>query len=104
MKLFVNESPVRSYMGSIKRTVPFIALLVATFGAALIPLSGAAADTEGVALAIIYDTSGSMKETVADTSGQSAPKYLIANRALIAIAKQIQSFATNSATGPRKIE
>jgi len=60
---------------------------------------------DGVALAIIYDTSGSMRETVRDQNGGASPKYIIANRALAAIANQIQAFATNSATGsPRKIE
>ena len=63
-----------------------------------------AADEDGVALAIIYDTSGSMKDPVLDRSGQSAPKYIIANRALLAVARQIQTFATNTGTGtPRKI-
>src|ERR1051326_7732829 len=64
-----------------------------------------AAEEDGVALAIVYDTSGSMRETVPDQHGNPAPKYVIANRALIAIAKQIQAFATNNATGaPRRID
>lgn len=64
-----------------------------------------AAEDEGVALAIVYDTSGSMQEQVRDRNGQSSPKYVIANRALLAVAKQIQAFATNSAAGaPRKIQ
>ena len=64
-----------------------------------------AAEEEGVALAIIYDTSGSMKEQVRGANGGLSPKYVIANRALTAVAKQIQAFATNSASGtPRKIE
>jgi hypothetical protein len=64
-----------------------------------------AAEEEGVALAIIYDTSGSMKDPVRDANGRSSPKYVIANRALKAVAKQIQTFATNSASGtPRKIQ
>src|SRR5208283_848178 len=64
-----------------------------------------AAEEDGVALAIIYDTSGSMHDAVRDTSGRSAPKYIIANRALAAVAKQIQAFATSSAGGaPRKVE
>ena len=63
-----------------------------------------AADEEGVAVAIVYDTSGSMNEPVKDEAGKSSPKYLIANRALVAIANRIQTFATNStAGGPRKI-
>jgi hypothetical protein len=64
-----------------------------------------AAETDGVALAIIYDTSGSMQQTVRDSTGRSAPKYTIANRALAAVAKQIQAFAAGSAGGtPRKVE
>src|SRR2546421_12348574 len=63
-----------------------------------------AAEEEGVAIAIVYDTSGSMREPVRNSQGQLSPKYVIANRALITIANQIQTFATNSATGsPRKI-
>ncbi len=63
-----------------------------------------AADEDGVAVAIVYDTSGSMNEPVNDEAGKSAPKYRIANRALIAIANRIQAFATNGAAGtPRKI-
>ncbi|HTL54657.1 MAG TPA: VWA domain-containing protein [Candidatus Limnocylindrales bacterium] len=63
-----------------------------------------AAEEEGVALAIIYDTSGSMRDPVADQTGGAAPKYVIANRALKAVANQIQAFATNSAKGSaRKI-
>ena len=58
-----------------------------------------AAEEDGVALAILYDTSGSMKDAVPDKDGKPAPKYLIANRALIAIAKQVQAFATNASSG-----
>jgi hypothetical protein len=68
-------------------------------------ISHAATDEEGVALAIIYDTSGSMRETVHDESGKPAPKYVIANRALIAITQQLEAFATNTPSGaPRKLQ
>lgn len=78
-----------------------IALAVPGAGAT----TAAAAIEEGVAVAIVYDTSGSMKEAVKDEAGNSSPKYLIANRALVAIADRIQTFATNSAAGsPRKIQ
>ena len=64
-----------------------------------------AAEEDGVALAIIYDTSGSMHDSVRDSTGRSAPKYIIANRALKAVAKQIQAFAAGSAgPAPRKVE
>lgn len=58
-----------------------------------------AADTDGVALAIVYDTSGSMGESVRDASGSFSPKYRIANRALEAITKQIQAYAAKTAEG-----
>ena len=81
-------------------TVP-IALAVLDASAA--PAS--AADEEGVAIAIVYDTSGSMSEAVKDEAGKSSPKYVIANRALAAIAKRIQTFTTNGAAGsPRRID
>jgi hypothetical protein len=64
-----------------------------------------AADEDGVALAIIYDTSGSMHDAVRDSTGRSTPKYVIANRALAAVAKQIQAFAAGGASGAsRKVE
>ena len=64
-----------------------------------------AADDHGVALGILYDTSGSMKELVPNSSGSTSPKYVIANHALMAIVKQIQAFTTNGAAGdPRKVD
>jgi hypothetical protein len=63
-----------------------------------------AADQDGVALAIIYDTSGSMHDAVRDATGRKSPKYLIANRALKDAAKQIQTFAGGGSSGaPRKV-
>ncbi len=76
--------------------LPVLALLAA---AALGSSQSVAAEDDGVALAIVYDTSGSMRESVPAASGGSAPKYQIANRALIAVAQQIEAFATNKATG-----
>jgi uncharacterized protein YegL len=75
--------------------------------AALAPGAACRATTQedGVALAIVYDTSGSMKESVLDSAGKAAPKYVIANRALMGIADRIQAFATNpAAASPRKIQ
>src|SRR3954453_22250092 len=105
MKTSANDSALRS--ADIKRTqmknVPLVAVLFALAMAAL--TSQPAMAEEGVALAIIYDTSGSMKDPVRDQNGKPAAKYLIANRALISIAKQVQAFATNNSGGtPRKIE
>jgi hypothetical protein len=62
------------------------------------------ATEEGIALAIVYDTSGSMRETVPAGDGKSAPKYVIANKALTAIVNRVGQFATNVPGGARKIE
>ena len=58
-----------------------------------------AAETEGVALAILFDNSGSMKDSVRDSNGKPAAKYKIACRALEAIADHIQTFSTNTTAG-----
>ena len=87
------------------KSIPWLTVLglLTTLGPVVMPSAVVAED--GVALAIVYDTSGSMNESVPDAAGGKAPKYLIANRALTAVTKQIESFATNSASGaPRKIE
>lgn len=82
---------------------------LALFCAAILPLiamEGRAASSEedGIAVAIIYDTSGSMREAVRDAKGNPTAKYRIANRALASIVDRIQMFATNTvAATPRKI-
>lgn len=87
----------------------FAVLLLCAWGVSVAaPPPQAASPTateDGVALAIIYDTSGSMREAVQDEHGKPAAKYVIANRALTAIAGQIQRYATNTAGGaPRRID
>src|ERR1043166_944763 len=87
------------------KRIPSVLVLavVAVFGQ--IPSSAVAADEDGVALAIVYDTSGSMSDPVRDSAGASSPKYVIANRALLAVARQIQAFVTNNPSGgSRKID
>jgi hypothetical protein len=61
-----------------------------------------AAAEDGIALAIVYDTSGSMKEPVATADGRRAAKYIIGNRALEQIIRRVENFATNSVP-PRTI-
>src|SRR5688500_20245439 len=51
---------------------------------------------EGVAVAIVLDTSGSMKESVRDGKGGRSPKYVIGNRALESVIGKIERFATNA--------
>ena len=91
----------RFVMKAIRFTAVLTGLLVMGTAAGSLRAAG----EEGVALAIVYDTSGSMKEPVPDGTGRPAPKYVIANRALEAIASQIRSFTTNSTTGaPRPVQ
>lgn len=93
-----------SDLGSVMRIVPFFVVLIAVSLSGLGSACTAFGEEEGIALAIVYDTSGSMREPVRDHTGKLSPKYVIANRALMAIASQIQAFATNSAgDAPRKI-
>jgi hypothetical protein len=63
-------------------------------------LSTRAADDD-LAVAIVYDTSGSMSAPVKDAEGKATPKFLIANRALENIVSQLEKF---SATSPRKLQ
>jgi hypothetical protein len=87
------------------KTIQLIAVLGVFAAASSTAISTRAADSDGVAVAIIYDTSGSMKDDVRDGAGKMSPKYVIANRALENIATRIQAFATNAATGqPRNIQ
>jgi len=79
--------------------------LVAALAVLGVSLNTLLAAESGVAVAIIYDTSGSMKDPVRDSSGKNTPKYIIANRALTGVANQIQTFATNAPGGtPRRID
>jgi hypothetical protein len=47
----------------------------------------------GIALAFVYDTSGSMNEAVADGKGGQSPKFQVANRAFLAIVEKLRAFA-----------
>ena len=80
----------------------FRLFLVALACAACAVNVGRAADADGIALAIVYDTSGSMKETVPTADGKRAAKWIIGNRALEQIILRIERFATNS-TPPKTI-
>jgi hypothetical protein len=82
------------------------AAIFLTLGIVLITaVARPAAAEEGIALAIVYDTSGSMKDSVPAQGGKYAPKYVIANKALGKIIDQISHFATNGPSGTtRKIE
>jgi hypothetical protein len=78
-----------------------VALLTAL---AVLPCPPLSAQDEGVALAIVYDTSGSMKDNVRDSAGKESPKHVIARRALDAVLKRLRSFAANASGTPRRME
>ncbi|MEO7678526.1 MAG: vWA domain-containing protein [Verrucomicrobiota bacterium] len=64
---------------------------------------GVAAEPEdSIAVAIVYDTSGSMGELVPDSSGKKSPKYVIANRALLSVVNRLQE-VVSSKTAPCKV-
>jgi hypothetical protein len=85
------------------RALTFASIILA---AGIISLNGQApgkpspAAGEGIAVAIVYDTSGSMRDVAAAGAGVREPKYLIANRALQNIINRLQSFATQNPGRP----
>lgn len=87
------------------RTVTLFAVLGALVFAGAVFSRALAADEEGVALVIVYDTSGSMNNSVRDGTGQLAPKRVIAKRALEAVVKRLQTFVTGAApAAPRTLQ
>jgi len=88
-------------VSTLKRSLWFFVLLVTS----LAFLPSVRAGEPGVALALVYDTSGSMMEPVRDRAGRNTPKYLIANRALTSIIDRLQAVATNTTGGtPLRME
>ena len=78
-------------------------LLTIVIGVSVAAFSGRA--DEGVALAIVYDTSGSMGDAVMSKSGRGESKDVIARRALDALVAQLRNFVTNAPAGtPRSLE
>jgi hypothetical protein len=53
------------------------------------------ASAADVALAIVYDTSGSMRQAITATSGRAEPKYVIGNRALDTVATRLETFTAS---------
>jgi hypothetical protein len=63
-----------------------------------------AGPAEGVALVIVYDTSGSMLQSVPDAGGKPAPKHVVAHRALGAVVDRLQAVASGSGTSRVPLE
>lgn len=71
------------------------------FCALLAGLSPGQAGDEDVAIAIVYDTSGSMAEPVKGRGASKEPKFRIGNRALEAIVARLEEFQK---TGARPLQ
>lgn len=59
--------------------------------------------SEGLDLAIVFDTSGSMEDSVPDASGGSSPKYVIGARALMNVVARVEEYARPSSSLPRQV-
>lgn len=107
MKLLLTMRAVFRAVGSpgkMSNRIISPVLVVATLLALGFSHAASAAEQEGIAIAIVYDTSGSMKELVKDATGRYQPKYRIANRALESIVHRIEAFANTPSGGtPRKV-
>ena len=80
-------------MGAIKSVLAGVAFLL--------PFSAAHSEPPpSLGLAIVYDTSGSMRDAVRDRSGKSAPKYQIANNALMMVVDRLAAFHKTHADLP----
>lgn len=67
--------------------------------------SAAPAGAPDLAVAIVYDTSGSMKESIVAENGRRAPKFMVANAALGRVAKALEHYARGpQAEAPRQVE
>jgi hypothetical protein len=88
--LTMRPGHMKALGGSFVRLCLCVGLL---FG---VMFSFTASAAEGVAIAIVLDTSGSMKGVVRDGKGGRSPKYEIGNRALKSVVGKIEKFATNA--------
>ena len=62
-------------------------------------------ERDGLALAIVYDTSGSMLDPVPNASGDKEPKFLIARRAVKSILDQLTVYINDAApNAPREVQ
>lgn len=60
---------------------------------------------DGVAVVIVFDTSGSMRDPVKQAGGGTAPKYQVATRALRAVVDRLEEFTqAGTPANPRRVE
>lgn len=85
------------------RTITLCAAVLAgcTFSATA---SAQESPAQGVAVGVVFDTSGSMRDSVKDASGKPAPKHVIGVRALKQIVARLAVAESGGGPAPRKIE
>ena len=81
--------------------MPVTAKLLVGIFVSLVAVCAVGAGEGDLAVAVVYDTSGSMKDAVSGRGGAREPKYVIANRALAAIVDKLEKV---NAAGPRKVQ
>jgi von Willebrand factor type A domain len=77
--------------------------LFAVFGIAIGFAMPAVAEEDGVAVAIVYDTSGSMGQAVKGSDGVSTAKHIIAKRALVNVLNRLQAYASSGTPGSPRV-
>lgn len=90
---------IPSHLSMLKSKVQLVRFSVALLAVLTFrPAARAANATEGIALMIVYDTSGSMLQQVRDKNGQSTAKHVIASRALNDVLDRLQAAAHGPAS------
>jgi hypothetical protein len=87
----------------LKTQLHHLRILFAVFGVAVGLAAPAFAEEDGVAVAIVYDTSGSMGQMVKGSDGSSTPKHIIAQRALVNVLNRLQAYASSGTTGSPRV-
>lgn len=92
--MFTSSSPHSRHR--LRNTRLLIALLLAA------PAATRAAPPADVALAVVYDTSGSMKASIRTQDGRPAPKHVVAKRAFGLVIDRLERFTVPAAGQPAK--
>ena len=90
-------------LAPIRRRVRLDWLLVGILLASGVTMARAAGPSEGVALMLVCDTSGSMLQKVRDAQGQLTPKHVIADRAIRAVLDRLTVAAAGSDAPPIQV-
>jgi hypothetical protein len=67
------------------------------------PPARAAEAPVGIALAVVFDTSGSMRQPIATTAGRKEPKQKVAQRAFLKVITRLDAFARQPGSPPLSV-